>query len=69
MTPLCVFDFAPDTRRMRIRSLHPGVTLEQVMDNTGFEPEVPDELLETEPPAVRELETLRQRVDPEGLLR
>jgi hypothetical protein len=39
------------------------------MDNTGFEPEVPDELLETEPPAARELETLRQRVDPEGLLR
>jgi glutaconate CoA-transferase subunit B len=69
VTPLCVFDFAPDTRRMRIRSLHPGVTLEQVMENTGFEPEVPAELLETEPPAARELETLRQRIDPEGLLR
>ncbi len=54
---------------MRIRSLHPGVTLEQVMDNTGFEPEVPDGLLETEPPTAHELETLRQRVDPEGLLR
>jgi glutaconate CoA-transferase subunit B len=69
ITPLCVFDFAPDTNRMRIRSLHPGITLQQVMDSTGFEPEVPDGLLETEPPAARELETLRQRVDPEGLLR
>ena len=68
ITPLCVFDFAPDTNRMRIRSLHPGITLEQVMDNTGFEPEVPAELPETEPPTARELETLRQRVDPEGSL-
>jgi glutaconate CoA-transferase subunit B len=69
ITPLCVFDFAPDTRRMRICSLHPGVTVEQVMDNTGFEPEIHDRLLETEPPSTRELETLRRRVDPEGLLR
>jgi glutaconate CoA-transferase subunit B len=69
ITPLCVFDFAPDTNRMRIRSLHPGITLEQVMENTSFEPEVPDGLLETEAPDVCELETLRQRVDPEGLLR
>ena len=69
ITPLCVFDFAPDTKRMRICSLHPGITLEQVMDNTSFEPEVHDRLVETEPPAARELETLRQRVDPDGLLR
>jgi glutaconate CoA-transferase subunit B len=69
ITPLCVFDFAPDTKRMRIRSLHPGVRLEQVMKNTGFEPEVADGLAETQPPAARELGTLRQRVDPEGLLR
>lgn len=69
MTPLCVFDFAPDTKRMRICSLHPGITLQQVMDSTGFEPEVHGRLLETEPPAARELETLRQRVDPDGLLR
>jgi glutaconate CoA-transferase subunit B len=69
ITPLCVFDFAPDGNRMRIRSLHPGITLEQVMDNMGFEPEVIDGLEETEPPAARELEMLRQRVDPEGLLR
>jgi glutaconate CoA-transferase subunit B len=69
ITPLCVFDFAPDTNRMRLHSLHPGVTLDQVMENTSFQPEVPDELPATEPPTARELEILRQRVDPEGLLR
>jgi glutaconate CoA-transferase subunit B len=69
ITPLCVFDFDPDTNRMRIHSLHPGVTVEQVMENMSFVPEVPAGLTETEPPAARELETLRRRVDPEGLLR
>ena len=69
ITPLCVFDFAPDTNRMRLHSLHPRVPLDQVMDNTSFEPEVPDPIATTEPPTARELEILRQRVDPEGLLR
>jgi glutaconate CoA-transferase subunit B len=69
ITPLCVFDFSPATHRMRLLSLHPGVTLEQVIENTSFEPELPDGIPETEPPTVRELEILRQRVDPEGLLR
>src|SRR5579884_1345936 len=36
ITDLCVLDFAPDTMRMRVRSLHPGVTPEQVRDATGF---------------------------------
>ncbi|MCP4754777.1 MAG: hypothetical protein GY866_28190 [Proteobacteria bacterium] len=69
VTPLCVFDFAPDTRRMRLHSLHPGVTLDQVLENTGFKPEIPESIGHTPPPSVSELETLRRRVDPEGLLR
>jgi len=69
VTPLCVFDFHPETNRMRLRSLHPGVSLEQVLDATGFKPELPENILETEPPTDRELEILRQRVDPEGVLR
>ena len=54
---------------MRLYSLHPGVTLDQVKENTGFEFEVPDQVPETEPPTVEELEVLRGRVDPEGVLR
>ena len=37
VTNLCVFDFHPDSKRMQIRSLHPGVTAEQVIEATGFE--------------------------------
>jgi len=69
VTPLCVFDFTPDTGRMRLYSLHPGVTLEQVLENTGFEFEFPEKIPETPPPTAEEIELLRQRIDPEGLLR
>jgi len=69
VTSLCVFDFHPETNRMRLRSLHPGVSLDQVLEATGFKPELPEEIPETEPPTERELEILRRRVDPEGVLR
>ena len=42
VTNLCVFDFHPDSKRMQIRSLHPGVTAEQVIEATGFELALPD---------------------------
>jgi glutaconate CoA-transferase subunit B len=68
VTPLCVFDFTPKTNRMRIHSLHPGVTVDQVIENTGFAPDIPDSLPETQPPTSEELLILRERVDPEGAL-
>lgn len=69
ITPLCVFDFHPDAHRMRLYSLHPGVTKDQVVENTGFDLEIPDRVKETQPPTEEELDILRRRVDPEGLLR
>ena len=69
ITPLCVFDFSPQTNRMRLHSLHPGMTLEQVEENTGFEFERLEFISETPPPTERELDVLRNRVDPKGLLR
>ena len=69
ITPLCVFDFEERSRRMRLHSLHPGVTVDDVLRNTGFEPIVPDVVPTTEPPTEAELSLLRGRVDPHGLLR
>jgi len=69
ITPLCVFDFHPETSRMRLHSLHPGVSPVQVVENTGFEVEIPDKVMETRPPTQEELSVLRNRVDPEGALR
>ena len=67
VTNLCVFDFDPDSKRMRIRSVHPGVTVEQVVEATGFElaPSAGD-VPETDAPPDEELRILREEVDPTG---
>ena len=66
VTNLCVMDFAPDSKQMRVISLHPGVTLEQVIDNTDFEWLVSDNLVTTAEPTEEELAII-QRVDPNNL--
>jgi len=69
ITPLCIFDFEEQSKRMRLHSLHPGVSVDDVLRNTGFEPIVPAHVPQTEPPTEEELRLLRGRVDPGGILR
>ena len=54
---------------MRIVSLHPGVTVDQVTANTGFEMLVEGEPPVTAMPTAEELRILRQEVDSTGVLR
>ncbi len=69
VTPLCVMDFTEDDKRMRLRSLHPGVTLAEVEAATGFPLIIPATIAATAPPTAEELHILRTRVDREGSLR
>jgi glutaconate CoA-transferase subunit B len=62
-------DFEPDTKRMRLKSVHPGVTVDEVVKATGFPLVVPEEVPETPLPTDEELDVLRTRVDPTGALR
>jgi acyl CoA:acetate/3-ketoacid CoA transferase beta subunit len=64
---LGVFDFETPDHRMRLRSVHPGVTLDEVIANTGFELVIPPDVPETRLPTREELQLLRQHVDPQGL--
>src|SRR4051812_17918749 len=64
ITDLCVLDFAPDTKRMRVRSLHPGRSLDEVQAATGFELAPTNSLGGTLEPSERELHILRNEVDP-----
>jgi len=59
------FDFAGG--RMRLLSYHPGVTVEKICAKTGFPLEIAPDLHETEPPTVKELQLLREVVDPLGI--
>lgn len=58
-----------DDRRMRLRSVHPGVAVADVVAATGFELRVPETVEVTEPPTDEELHVLRTRIDAQGELR
>jgi glutaconate CoA-transferase, subunit B len=67
VTPLAVLDFgAEGEKRLQVKSLHPGVTLEQVQEQTGFKIQASPDLAETPPPTDTELQAL-ERVDPEQI--
>ena len=69
ITPMCVFDFDPDSRAARLKSVHPGVSVEQVVEQTGFEILIPSDVPETPGPTETELWVLRERLDTGGALR
>ncbi|GAA3558051.1 CoA-transferase [Streptomyces osmaniensis] len=64
VSDLGVFDFATPDRSMRLASLHPGVTVEQVREATSFELAVPDDVPRTRPPTAEELRLIREVIDP-----
>jgi len=66
VTNLCVMDFEPQSKAMRLVSVHPGVTVDVVKEATGFELVVPGSVEETAPPTAEELEFMR-RIDPKGV--
>ncbi|MGW3910801.1 CoA-transferase subunit beta [Streptomyces sp. NPDC005070] len=66
VTDLAVLDFATPDHSMRLASVHPGVSVEQVEEATGFGLSVPDEVPFTREPSARELELIRTLIDPAG---
>jgi len=66
VTNKAVLDFETPDHSMRLRSVHPGVTVDEVVEATGFELAVPDDLEESRAPTDAELELLG-RLDPQGL--
>jgi len=67
ITNLAYLDFDQKERRMRIKTVHPGVTVDQVQENTGFELLVAPDIKETTSPTEKEIHLLREKVDPLGI--
>ncbi len=67
VTPLATMDMDPAAGRLRLASVHPGVTVADVEEATGFELVVPPSVPQTPPPSEEELAELR-RLDPAGIL-
>ncbi|MEV0700299.1 hypothetical protein AB0I53_20645 [Saccharopolyspora sp. NPDC050389] len=67
MTNLVVFDFEPETGAMRLLSVHPGVTVDEVREATGFPLVIQGEVPESRLPTGDELRLIREVLDPRGL--
>jgi glutaconate CoA-transferase subunit B len=68
VTNLAVIGFDEKTKRMKLESVHPGVSVKQVKENTGFEIMMSNEVPETEPPTSEQIELIRNRIDRKGVL-
>jgi glutaconate CoA-transferase, subunit B len=66
VTNLCVMDFEGPEHAIRVRSLHPGVSFEEVQANTGFELLQAPDMGETPHPTAEQLEVIA-RLDPHNL--
>jgi glutaconate CoA-transferase, subunit B len=66
VTSLGVYKF-DETGEMYLASLHPGVTVDQVKDNTGWDMKIGPGLDETPSPSEDELHLIREQLDPEGI--
>ncbi len=69
VTNLAVLDFGGEGHRIRLVSVHPGVTVDEVRDATGFELALADPVPESRLPTPEELRLIRQVIDPGGLRR
>jgi acyl CoA:acetate/3-ketoacid CoA transferase beta subunit len=67
VTNLAVLDFQGTAERvMRLRSVHPGAEIREVVAATGFPLVIPDEVPVTRTPTAEELGLIRNRLDPTG---
>ena len=64
ITNMAVMGYDPETKRMRVESIHKGFTFDDVQENTGFELLKAPEVVETIEPEAEELRILREEVDP-----
>jgi acyl CoA:acetate/3-ketoacid CoA transferase beta subunit len=62
-------DFESETKRARLKSVHPWSSVDEVVKNTGFELVIPDGVPVTDEPPDEEVEIIRSCIDVEGLLR
>jgi glutaconate CoA-transferase subunit B len=60
--------FHRETKEMMLLNIHPGVTIDDVVENTGFDLIITGDVTETQPPSEEELQILREEIDPSGIV-
>lgn len=67
VTDLSVMRINPDTGKLELTKLMPDVTVDRVLENTGFEPKLGEKIEDVELPTAEELKILRDEVDPNNI--
>ncbi|NKB22170.1 MAG: CoA synthetase [Alphaproteobacteria bacterium] len=65
VTELCLMMFNRERKRFQLTSVHPGHTVEEIQDNTGFDFDIPETVPETLGPTDQRLRLLRTQISPE----
>ena len=65
---LAVMDFHPLSKKMRLNSVHPGITVKDVQDATGFELQLPEgSVADTRLPTREQVRLIREVIDPDEM--
>lgn len=67
VTNLALLGYHPQTKRMMLLATQPGVSIDQVLDNTGFDLIIAEHVEQNPPPTTQELHILREEVDRDRL--
>lgn len=68
ITQFGLFGFEDATKRLKLISLHPGVTIDEVKENSQFEIILPDWIETSLEPSDRDLSILRREIDPASIV-
>jgi acyl CoA:acetate/3-ketoacid CoA transferase beta subunit len=67
ITQLGVYGF-DEEKRLQLVSLHPGITVKEILENSSFEILFPDKVKTSPEPTKEDLRILRQEIDPSGIV-
>ncbi len=67
ITQLGIYGFAEETKRLKLLAVHPGISVDDIRANSGFEILIPEAVETTQPPTGEERALLHQ-IDPAGIV-
>jgi glutaconate CoA-transferase, subunit B len=69
VTDCAIFDFQTPDSQMRLVSLHPNTSVDDVRERVGWDLSIADDLARTSEPTAEELRLVREELDPGGIYR
>ncbi len=68
ITQLGVYGFDEKTKKLKLISLHPSASLDEIKENSSFDIMIPDKIERSPEPGRQDLKILRQEIDPAGIV-